>query len=152
VGTSGCNWSRPLIFDLAKSVPNRSGSKMSQKVKTKRRKKPKSVKIDGLGPEDIRRLRNAIRQVWRYSEAWKRVKKRSIGKDGFPFCEKCKAKVPKTYVDHVINCGDVDDGYIRRMFVPSSGLQALCKRCHDKKTAAEKRAMRVAKEDIADFF
>lgn len=104
----------------------------------KKRVKKRTEKVDGLGPDDIRKIRTAIRKVWHWSYARKLVVKRATGKDGFPFCEKCRSKVPRHYIDHIKKVGDVDGGFIARLFVSSKGLQALCKACHDAKTKAER--------------
>lgn len=100
-------------------------------------------KIDGLGPDDIKKIRSALRRVWGFSYPRRLVKERCIGPDGFPRCEKCKQKVPTIHVDHIKNVGDVDEGFIKRLFVPSKKLQALCKQCHNKKTYAERKAKRL---------
>lgn len=107
------------------------------------RKKSKNSKkklepVDGLGPKDIERLRSAIRQVWSWSRPRQLCVARATMADGFPRCEKCKQKVPKVYPDHIEPCGDLDEGYIRRMFVPSAKLQALCRKCHNEKTKHER--------------
>lgn len=115
------------------------------------KKKKGTEKIDGLGPDNIRQIRAAVRQVWTWSHAYRLAKKRNIGADGFPRCEKCKMKVPKTYVDHMVNVGAVDGGFIDRMFVPSSKLQNLCKKCHQPKTNKERAEMR-RKEKEENFF
>ena len=66
--------------------------------------------------------------------------------DGFPRCENLAcpsagAAVPKVFVDHIDPVGEVGGpSYIQRMFIPSVRLQALCKKCHDAKTKAERRA------------
>lgn len=117
----------------------------------KRSVTPKKAKIDGLGPDDIKKIRAAVRQVWTWSQAYRLAKKRNIGKDGFPRCELCKKKVPKTYVDHLVGVGAVDSGFIYRMFVPSSKLQNLCKKCHQPKTNKERAEMR-RKEKEENFF
>lgn len=114
-------------------------------------KKAKLAKIDGLGPDDIKKIRAAVRQVWTWSHAYRLAKKRNIGKDGFPRCEQCRKKVPKTYVDHLVGVGAVDSGFIYRMFVPSSKLQNLCKKCHQPKTNKERAEMR-RKEKEENFF
>lgn len=103
------------------------------------KKKVKTERIDGLSPEDVKRVRSAIRQVWQWSYPWRLAKARAIGEDGFCYCEKCKDKVPKVYIDHIENVGDVDEGFIKRLFVPSHKLQALCKKCHDAKTKEERK-------------
>lgn len=115
-------------------------------AKIKKKKGPE--KVDGLGPDNIKQIRAAVRQVWTWSYAYRLAKKRNIGADGFPRCEKCKKKVPKTYVDHMVNVGAVDGGFIERMFVPSSGLQNLCKPCHNAKTKLERIEMRRSKDDF----
>ena len=123
----------------------------------KKAKKPKTPKIDGISADDIKRIRQAIRQVWCWSHPWRLTKARAIGKDGFPRCEKCKKKVPKVFIDHIQNVGDVDEGFIKRLFVPSSHLQALCKKCHDAKTKLERAEMKLVQEivssvDDEDFY
>lgn len=105
--------------------------------------KPKRAKlelVDGLGPKDIKRIRSAIRMTWHWSYAKKLCAKRSMHSDGFPYCEKCGEKVAKIYVDHIVAVGKLDDGFIKRLFCPSTGLQALCKKCHDLKTKEERSA------------
>jgi len=106
----------------------------------KKRAKIKVEKIDGLGPDDIRKIRTAIRQVWSWSHPKRLCMARAVGRDGFSRCEKCKKKVPKVFADHITPCGDVrDGGFIARMWCPSNQLQALCKKCHDLKTAQERK-------------
>lgn len=51
--------------------------------------------------------------------------------------------MPKLYADHKKAVGAFDARtFIVRMFIPSGQLQALCKKCHDAKTRAEKRLER----------
>lgn len=108
----------------------------------KKKKKPKREKVDGLSPHDMKRLRSAIREVWRWSTPRKICLERAIGSDGFPRCEKCKKKSPKVFADHIIPVGVLDEGYLTRLFCPSHYLQALCQKCHSKKTKEENRAKR----------
>lgn len=126
---------------------------MKLKTKTKSKKKSKKQKLpnfDGLGPKELKNIQRVVRQAWSWSHAWRLVKARAIGPDGFPRCEnkKCPSKgkpVPKVFVDHIKAVGTIGGpNYIRRMFIPSCQLQALCKVCHDIKT----------KEDsiIKDFY
>jgi hypothetical protein len=105
-----------------------------------------SEKIDGLGPDDIKKIRSALRQVWNWSHPRKLVIKRCLRPDGFSNCEGCKKIVAKIYVDHIKNVGDVDEGFIKRLWTPSKNLQGLCKPCHDKKTAAERKRIRDAEK------
>lgn len=102
--------------------------------------KKNDEKVDGLGPKDIARIRTALRQVWSWSYPRRLVVKRCLISDGFSKCEKCKQTCPKIYVDHIQNVGEVDAGYIERMWVPSTKLQGLCKRCHDAKTKWERKS------------
>lgn len=107
-------------------------------MRTYRKKVEVVVKVDGLGPKDIAKIRVAIRKVWSWSHPRKLVLKRvALGNDYYR-CEGCLKKVPKVYVDHITAVGDVDGGFIARLFCSSSGLQALCKRCHDLKTKLER--------------
>lgn len=104
-------------------------------------KRKKVAPIDGgLTPKQKTRLRAGIRDVWRYSHARKLCEARCLDKKGFPVCEECGLKVPKVQIDHIIPCGDVEDpGYLKRMFVSSKGLKALCPKCHKIKTDKEKK-------------
>lgn len=102
--------------------------------------KSKIAKSDGLGPLEVKKIRAAIRLVWHRSHARTLVVKRCTGKDGFVYCEKCKKRTPHLKVDHMVKVGDVDAGFIKRMFMPSKFLQGLCKLCHDLKTKAERAA------------
>lgn len=128
---------------------------MARKIKPKP-SKPKP--IDGLGPKNIKAIRNAVRLIWHRSHAKRLVVQRCTDKDGFPFCEKCKKRVPKIAVDHIKNVGDVDGGFIERMFVPSKYLQGLCKACHNPKTKIEhavarsRRKAKTLKRKMKDFF
>lgn len=98
----------------------------------------KLQKTDGLGPLEIKKIRSAVRLVWHRCHARSLVVKRCTGKGGFQFCEKCKKRTPKLKVDHLINVGDLNDGFIPRMFCSSVGLQGLCDECHKAKTKEEK--------------
>lgn len=102
-------------------------------------KKVKAEKIDGLSPEDIAKIRVVIRQVWSWSYPRKLCIKRCTRADGFAYCEKCGEKCPKLKVDHIIAVGDVDDGFLERLFTPSRNLQGLCDGCHKIKTKEERR-------------
>lgn len=104
-------------------------------------KREKLKPTDGLGPYEIKRIRSALRQVWHRSKARKLVVDRCT-KRGWTYCEQCKRKTPKLKVDHITACGDVDGGYIERLFKPSAFLQGLCPPCHNEKTKREKRVKR----------
>lgn len=102
--------------------------------------KKKHAKTDGLGPREIEQIRNAVRLVWQRCFARSLVIKRCLNKEtGFSNCEACNAVVAKVKVDHIKNVGKVDEGFITRMFVPSSKLQGWCDKCHNKKTAQERK-------------
>lgn len=107
--------------------------------------KKKIAKTDGLGPYEIKRIRSAVRDVWQYSHARQLVIKRCTGKDGFARCEDCKKKTPKLKIDHIDNVGDVDAGFILRMFCPSNKLQGLCHECHKDKTKIERAFAKIIK-------
>ncbi len=111
----------------------------------KKAKKPKIEKTDGLGPLEIKKIRNAVRQVWHRSHARKLVVDRCTGFDGFSYCELCEDRTPKLKIDHKVNVGKVDGGFIQRMFTPSKNLQGLCKECHDTKTKQERADARSLK-------
>lgn len=99
----------------------------------------KSKKTDGLGPYEIQKIRSAIRQVWQRSHARQLCVKRCIGRGGYSYCEQCKKRAPKVYIDHIVTVGALDAGFIDRLFAASSGLQGLCKPCHQEKTNTERR-------------
>lgn len=121
------------------------------------KKKEKPAKIDGLSMDDAKRIKDAIRKAWQWSHMWRLVKKRCERRiEGSaevyyacenPLCQDFGALIPKIYVDHITPAGSpISPGYIERMFVPSSKLQGLCKRCHAKKTREEKKAMKLKEE------
>ncbi len=102
------------------------------------KKKIKVQPTDGLGPKEIANIRNAVRLVWQRSYSRKLVVKRCIGADGFSYCETCFKRTPQLKIDHIDKVGDVDEGFITRLFVPSTELQGICKECHDEKTKQER--------------
>ncbi len=118
----------------------------------KKAKKIKPEKVDGINAKDLKNLRNAIRQIWHRSHVRKIVVARCTGADGFPVCEKCKKKTPAIKIDHLVAVGQVDGGFIERMFVPSKKLQGLCKRCHQDKTNLENRLRPKKPKHIKDFY
>lgn len=134
--------------------------KMQAKIRAEERKKEKKAarKVDGLGPHLESKIRSALREVWHRSEARKLVVARVALPNGYSRCEDpaCKGKrYPKVYIDHVVNVGAVDEGFIKRMFVPSTELQALCKKHHDDKTKAERASKSKTpkrKKSNDDFF
>lgn len=109
-----------------------------------KKKKEKPAKVDGLGPDDIRKLRTAIRQVWSWSYPRRLCVARATQPDGFAVCEQCHQIVPKVYPDHINAVGKFGPGFIEKMFCPSTDLQALCKKCHAKKTREDRKAMEAA--------
>lgn len=115
---------------------------------TKKLKRKKVEKMDGLGPYEIKKIRNAVRQVWQRSYARALVVKRCTGKDGFSYCETCKKRTPKIKIDHILKVGKVDSGFIKRMFVPSKMLQGLCGKCHNKKTNLERAQEKLNNLDL----
>jgi hypothetical protein len=109
-------------------------------------KKKQTERVDGLSTEDLKRINKAIRQVWTWSHPWRLAKARAVGEDGFPRCENpdCESDgepVPKVFIDHIDPVGEIGGiDYVAKLFIPSSGLQALCKKCHQKKTNLERKA------------
>lgn len=96
---------------------------------------------DGMGAHEISKIRSALRQVWQRSLARRLVVKRcerKKDKDIFYECEECEREVPQIKIDHIVQVGDLDEGFLQRLFCPSAGLQGLCKKCHDEKTKAER--------------
>lgn len=105
----------------------------------------KTEKIDGLSADDIKKIRSAVRRVWAWSNPRRLAMARVIQQDGFSKCENCKKVAPKIFIDHIVAVGDLDGGFIERLFCPSSGLQALCKKCHNEKTKEERRQLKSKK-------
>lgn len=100
--------------------------------------KAKLTPTDGLGPLEVKKIRTALRLVWHRSHARRLVVKRCTDSEGFSFCERCLVRTPALKVDHITACGDVDGGYLSRLFCPSAKLSGLCKKCHDDKTREER--------------
>jgi len=102
----------------------------------------------GLGPAEIAKIRQVNRQLWqRSSLARKIVVKRCLLSDGFSKCETCGEVCPKVAVDHTIKVGDVDGGFLDRLWVSSNEMTGLCKRCHDIKGNCEKAYDRLLEID-----
>lgn len=117
----------------------------------KRKKREAPAKVDGLSMVDIRKIRSAIRKVWHWSYPKKLATARATRPDGFAYCEAkdCPSKgekVPKVFIDHIEAVGDVDAGFISRLFCESKKLQALCAVCHRKKTNEERKENRELEE------
>lgn len=130
---------------------------MGQKSGKKSKPKKQAVqRTDGLSAGDVEKIRKAIRQVWSWSYPRRLCIARCTDKDGFAKCEQCKQRCPKIFVDHIERVGDVDAGFISRLFCPSKDLQGLCKRCHQDKTNEErrvaKRNAKKPKDDVGDFY
>lgn len=107
---------------------------------------------DGLGPKEIKSIRTALRLVWHRSHARKLCVKRCTDKAGFTRCEKCKKRTPKLKVDHIKKVGDVNGGYIKRLFIPSRYLQGMCPPCHNQKTREEKNYGAIVKTKFTDQY
>jgi len=114
----------------------------------KKKKREKLPEVDGLGPKDIKRLMTAIARIWSWSYPRRLCIERSTDFDGFPYCEKCKERTPKNFIDHKVPRGSWDENYIKRTFCSSKGLQALCKSCHAKKTKRDNKLTKLKKERL----
>lgn len=108
------------------------------------------LKVDGFGPKEKANVRKAIRLVWTRSHAKQLVVKRCTGADGFLYCEHCKERAPKIEVNHKVTVGDVDDGFLKRLFVPSTEMEGLCKKCHAPITNKERREATAKKKGIKE--
>ena len=98
-------------------------------------------------------LRGAFR---RYPPKYETLKEASVGKkvnkktgrlaEHFT-CASCKQEFPAkdVQVDHIEPCVDPQEGflnwdvYIKRMFCAKNNLQVLCTKCHDVKSAGERK-------------
>ena len=128
--------------------------KKQRKISLKKQLVNQAKNIDGISPKDKKFLRTKIREVWSWSTPHRMVVRRCLLPNGFSKCEnpECLKKCPKVFVDHIKNVGEVDEGFITRMFVSSSKLQGLCKKCHDKKTLAEDKERRARLKNELDFY
>jgi 5-methylcytosine-specific restriction endonuclease McrA len=97
------------------------------------------------------KIRNALRQLWRFSPERKAALKwaavRGYG-SAWHRCALCGAMTGEAEVDHLeavgptpgsrvdlaMECPATWDGLISRLFVPADKLQVLCKKCHLRKT------------------
>lgn len=117
--------------------------KLQSRLRTieKRKEKKSARKFDGYNPYIKQQIRNAIREIWRNSAAWKIAKNRVLQPDGMSRCEECNNLFAKTAIDHIIACGELDSGFIDRMFVPSIGLKSLCGECHSIKSSEDRKKL-----------
>ena len=111
-------------------------------------KKEKAKRIDGLGTYEITKISSAVRQVWQRSLARQIAVKRCTQSDGFLKCEHCGVVAPKIKIDHIIPVGSLKDGFMERLFCPSTGLQGLCNDCHKAKTKLDNQAIKAAKANL----
>ncbi len=117
--------------------------------KAKKAKTKKELKLDGgIGPIETQLIRQAMRLVWqRASKARAIVKERCLVDKECSKCEECGEVVGKIYVDHIVAVGDLDEGYLKRLWCSSKEMQGICKKCHDEKTKEERKISRLkAKE------
>jgi Zn finger protein HypA/HybF involved in hydrogenase expression len=102
-------------------------------------------KLDGFGPAERKAVHSAVRLVWQRSLARRLAVKRATDAEGYIRCEQCHQRTPKHHVDHIEAVGEVGgEGYIQRMFVPSSQLRVLCPPCHKPKTNRERKRKKAA--------
>lgn len=148
------NWSGLKSFmnypapDLSHHIAKDLMNDYIQLVKSYSRPKPKKKKevFDGLNEKDCERIGKALRNVWAWSHSRKLCIERATCGEGFPKCELCKARVPKVYVDHIEPVGTIDARIIERLFVPSTKMQALCKKCHGEKTKRDNKKIKEGKD------
>ena len=89
-------------------------------------------------------LRNEVKKAAKVYKVVGLFKNGKPKKRVFFRCKKCGEdfKDKEVQVDHIRPVGKFSgnwDEYINRMFCPRANLQVLCKPCHDKKTAIQKR-------------
>lgn len=130
----------------------RSAFKKWQKIEREKKENKKPKKLDGLGPDDIDKIKKALRQVWSWSYSRRLVIKRCDLGDHYSRCEKCRKKVPKIHVDHIKPVGTFDERYVQRLFVPSSEMQGLCTLCHKVKTKADVATIRSKRAEDEEMF
>lgn len=108
----------------------------AQKARTKQEQK-----LDGgIGKIETAFIRNSMRQLWqRVSKARAIAKKRCFVEKGMYKCEICEDIVGDIKIDHQIAVGDLDSGYLERLWCSSDKLTAMCPRCHNEKTKQERK-------------
>ena len=131
--------------------------KAKKKVKVK---KPKTYNLKS-------KITSALRMVWSYSpmkrEALKRAevgtKFEKTARSGRKYkaphhkCEKCGEVVEDAKTDHIVPVVGYEGFkdwqiYIDRLMVDSSGLQILCRPCHDALTIVQKEIRKKMKEAL----
>lgn len=118
----------------------------AQKARTKQEQK-----LDGgIGKIEKASIRIAMRQLWqRTSKARAICKKRAFIEKGMYKCEVCGDIVGDIKVDHNVEVGDLDGGYLERLWCSSSELTAMCAKCHNEKTKEERKRAKL-KKDVSD--
>jgi hypothetical protein len=118
-----------------------------------RKRKNQLPPTDGLGPKELKSVRDHVRKAWTWSTAYRLAKKRAHVGDGLYRCEnpECKHKKLELFaqvaVDHIGAVGPVQaPHYIKRMFVPSKYLRVVCRKSHARKTAQERKDAAKAKQ------
>ncbi len=92
-----------------------------------------------------------IRKVWRFSPLRREVIRLAKTEDGFYRCTKCRKKTDNVEVDHKNPAVDPETGwqgydiFIERLFCDISNLDALCLKCHTKKTEKENKVRKAKK-------
>ncbi len=108
--------------------------------------KEKAKPTDGYGAYEMKKISSAIRLVWQRCRARRLALKKMehlVDGESYYECENCGKIVPKVKVDHIIPVGTLRDGFIERLFCPSTGLQCLCGSCHKVKTKLENAARKL---------
>ena len=99
-------------------------------------------------------IRSALRQAWNkypvkfqvLTEARRAYKGQDKRVKWEYQCNSCKGwfKTKEVSVDHIIPAGSLKDfsdlpSFVSKLFCENDNLQVLCKGCHDKKTAEERK-------------
>lgn len=129
---------------MAKAVKEKLSKAQRAKIKREQR-------VDGgIGSIEKAAIRSAIRLVWqRTSKAREICKKRAFIEKGMYRCEICSDVVGDIKIDHNVEVGDLDSGYLERLWCPSSELTAMCAKCHNEKTKEERKRAKL-KKDVSD--
>ena len=93
-------------------------------------------------------LIGASRRIWRWSKERREVKSLAYCGSKRYVCALCPKNVEnhkKIHIDHINPVGKAPKGwtgwdrYFKRLFCSVDNLQALCAKCHKKKTAQDRR-------------
>lgn len=100
---------------------------------------------------DISKLVTASRDIWRQSEIYHIVKRRSRdpNRTGWFKCSNCNESREVIRVDHISPIGKQPKcllgfgEWLEKLFCPETNLSGICVDCHKKKTKSERKKIKL---------